>query len=516
MKLNNLLLLTLTALVASSAQAMNKSHIDTEAAAQRAQQIATSLANGQAITPAAPAASTASPVQTNAESKRAAASAQKNSAKAQAVDREKLHAALPEDVQYNIGAFFTREAWRQEFYENAVRYKIGDLGSKAKINEISTDGTNILSVVNAYEGDTTNTIKLWDIHTAACLGTIKWEQPIKATALSDNYMVIADTEMITVFDRRTNKPQYLGEVPDQDTFQCVSISSDERYLSCATAEGNIFVWQRTENGDWQKLYRLLAASSDVINVRQVNNIIFSPDNQLMATASFMSRIQVWDLATGTCRYTIHTLNSPYGVSISPQSDFIVTGACGRSTAQMFDLATGAMIREFSLGANNSDQAVWMTHISSDGTKITTGHIEGNYRIWDATTGSLIKHFEYGMGNHANFAQTTSNCPFIVLKENRWKSANIIIIRMTEEGLDKLLEQLTLQQLLLIDELIRARAPEVQKNPTAPIKLSSNQLEIFRQLPPFVQTALRINLTIDVPTLESAQSKTIDKADHKNN
>jgi WD40 repeat protein/uncharacterized caspase-like protein len=76
------------------------------------------------------------------------------------------------------------------------------------------------------------------------------------------------------------------------------------------------------------------------------------------------------------------------VAFSPDGTKVLTGSHD-NTARLWDASTGALVRSFEGHA----WAVWSVAFSPDGTKVLTGSDDSTARLWDASTGALVHTFE---------------------------------------------------------------------------------------------------------------------------
>ena len=125
---------------------------------------------------------------------------------------------------------------------------------------------------------------------------------------------------------------------------------------------------------------------------------FSPDGQLLVTASQDGSARVWETATGVSIADLlgHT-DSVVKARFSSDGKFVATASMDR-TVRIWDISTGTQLR------GHTD---WVTSAAFDrsGERVVTTSWDGTAGIWNARTGESIRKIEPGIGglNKAAFS-----------------------------------------------------------------------------------------------------------------
>jgi len=107
----------------------------------------------------------------------------------------------------------------------------------------------------------------------------------------------------------------------------------------------------------------------------VNNVVFSPDEKYVATASWDSTSRVWNASTGKQIFVLNHGNRVNNVVFSPDGKYIAT-ASNDKTACVWDAYTGKQI----LVLNHYD---WVNNVvfSPDGKYVATASADNIARLW---------------------------------------------------------------------------------------------------------------------------------------
>jgi WD40 repeat protein len=115
----------------------------------------------------------------------------------------------------------------------------------------------------------------------------------------------------------------------------------------------------------------------------VRAVVFSPDGQLVASASGDSTVRVWETATGACRHELkgHT-EYVYAVVFSPDGQ-LVASASNDTTVRVWETATGAC-RSVLEGHSGLVSTVVF---SPDGQLVASASDDSTVRVWETATGA---------------------------------------------------------------------------------------------------------------------------------
>ncbi|KAF3926542.1 Beta-TrCP [Arthrobotrys entomopaga] len=132
----------------------------------------------------------------------------------------------------------------------------------------------------------------------------------------------------------------------------------------------------------------------------IAHLAFSPDSEILASASKDNTVKLWNFTMGILLRTLegHT-GGVIGIAFAPENSRILTSASCDGTTRLWETDTGALLQ---------------THLTQEGSSETEREVEGmvaaissthgmvvldySYwgtiiKIWDATTGALIRMFE---------------------------------------------------------------------------------------------------------------------------
>jgi WD40 repeat protein/DNA-binding SARP family transcriptional activator len=166
----------------------------------------------------------------------------------------------------------------------------------------------------------------------------------------------------------------------------VAFSPDGRTLAAAAADGTVVLFDVAAHA---RVGRPLHPPYRPIDVqyqsRDINDIAFSPDGRLLATAANDGSVVLWDLAR---RARIGRPLRPGGYSVtavafSPDGRTLASGV-DKGTVVLTRVPDGTLLFELTVTGDPGTSAVVF---SPDGKTLAAATLDGKVRLWDAHTGA---------------------------------------------------------------------------------------------------------------------------------
>lgn len=235
-----------------------------------------------------------------------------------------------------------------------------------------------------------STVRVWD-RQGNLLETLNGHQgrvlnlsfrPIDSS--TPNQLVLASSsrdKTVRLWQLGQGKAQVLGS--HSDDVYAVSYSSDGQLMATSDRDGQIFLWDK--QGKKIRVFSSFNGSEGA-----VNGLAFSPNGQLLASASASGVAHVRDInGTLVSELKGHT-DSVLGISFSPSGQKIATSSRD-GIVKLWDLE-GNLLAELKEHTAGVHKVVF----SSDGKLLATASEDGTVKIWDQD-GQFINSFEASSG-----------------------------------------------------------------------------------------------------------------------
>jgi len=170
-----------------------------------------------------------------------------------------------------------------------------------------------------------------------------------------------------------------------EVINSVQFSSDGRSVLTSSADGTACVWN-AETGDRQLELppSVLQTSSAETRRHDISTASFSPNDQLIVTASRNGRATVWNADTGELAAEFFHEHWVTHAEFSPDGKTVLTASIDR-TARIWDIGTKEQV-----GASMThDSDITTAHFSHDGRMVITASLDWTARVWDAASGRPI-------------------------------------------------------------------------------------------------------------------------------
>ncbi|MDR2701672.1 MAG: caspase family protein [Spirochaetaceae bacterium] len=245
------------------------------------------------------------------------------------------------------------------------------------------------------------TTRFWNVSTGRQSGIWKgYSYTVHSAIFSPDgkqIVAVSDDAKIMVCDLAAS------EIRALDSGYLAAWSPDGEYI--VNVSGATFVSdQEIKRGVTVRIIDLNNSKAGWLSYQQIGDFVwndqdvvygvkFSPDGTRIVTVGSVYHypiIKIWDVETGAMirEFSAH-INSILNVDWSHDGKHILT-ASADTTARLWDVETGKCIKTFA----ETTYPLTCADISKDGKRIATSSINGKVNIWNAETGILEQSFEH--------------------------------------------------------------------------------------------------------------------------
>jgi len=161
--------------------------------------------------------------------------------------------------------------------------------------------------------------------------------------------------------------------------ESIQMSPDDRYIVVGDSRGRVHVRDRAAGARWE----ILSGHTDVVNW-----LSFSPQGDLLASASFDGTVRIWETrAWKTLRVLSEHKAQVYAVAFSPDGKLVASGGEDRDVI-VTDLSSGTVAARLSgCGGEITNIA-----FSPDGAFLAAGSGDRTVRLWDTGNWRTLRVF----------------------------------------------------------------------------------------------------------------------------
>jgi WD40 repeat protein len=281
---------------------------------------------------------------------------------------------------YDFSHLAIWKVYLQGMQLHRVNFRQADL-SKSVFTQISGD---ILSVVFNPDGTLLATgidrsIIIWQISDSqqrfSLEGHTAWVTAIAFSPTGKSLASGSHDQTVRLWDIET---QVCHKVLQGHTswVQAIAYDSTGNLLASGGNDKEIRLWQ-TETGECIQILRG--------HPNRILSVLFHPKEPMLISSSDRT-VKLWDVQSGQCLHTFDiAVNWALSLAIHPEGNTIVT-ANDQTKVQFWDLATGTPIGQLL----NYQTLVWAVACHPDGQQIATAGEDQTIRLWDVETKDCLK------------------------------------------------------------------------------------------------------------------------------
>uniref|UniRef100_A0A8B9C513 Notchless protein homolog 1 n=1 Tax=Anser brachyrhynchus TaxID=132585 RepID=A0A8B9C513_9AVES len=251
-------------------------------------------------------------------------------------------------------------------------------GNLGECDKILTGHTQSVTCVKwggdglLYSSSQDRTIKVWRSQDGVLCRTLQGHAHwVNTMALSTDYVL--RTGAFEPAEATINPQDVSGSLAElkekaQQRYEKVRGSGPERLVS-GSDDFTLFLWKPAE--DKKPLERMTGHQA------LINQVLFSPDTRIIASASFDKSIKLWDGRTGKYLTALRGhVSAVYQIAWSADSRLLVSGSSD-STLKVWDAET----KKLAIDLPGHADEVFATDWSPDGQRVASGGKDKCLRIW---------------------------------------------------------------------------------------------------------------------------------------
>lgn len=272
--------------------------------------------------------------------------------------------------------------------------KLWDLETKTCLMTLPGHTGVVTSVAFTPQGDRLasssydSCVKLWDAHTGKCLDTLeKHTNRVWSIAFHPQGHLLAsggDDNAARIWELQTRQCTKTLQ-GHSNAIYAIAHSGQHHLLASGHEDQTIKLWDLNLNAlprvsPHLQPFRVLHGHGD-----RIMSVAFSPDGQLLASASADRTIKIWSPHTGQCLNTLYGHGSwVWAIAVSPDSK-VLASASYDHTVKLWDVHSGECLQTL----HGHTGSVLALTFSWDGKTLISGGYEQIIKQWDIETGNCL-------------------------------------------------------------------------------------------------------------------------------
>lgn len=252
-------------------------------------------------------------------------------------------------------------------------YQVREISANAARQDAHTAGIYCIQFDDdkIVSGSRDHTVKVWDMHTGACIRTL-WQHTASVLCLQyDHRFIISGSSDKTIKQWDINTGELIRSLTGH-TESVLNLRFDENYVVSCSKDRTVRVWSIHSGFALRRLVGHRAA---------VNACQFS-DN-LIVSASGDRTIKLWDLETGACLRTFDSHSR--GIACVQFDGHLIVSGSSDQTIKLWDASTGECLQTLT-GHSNLVRTV---QFDTQTDRIVSGSYDETIKIWSMKRGQPL-------------------------------------------------------------------------------------------------------------------------------
>lgn len=233
-------------------------------------------------------------------------------------------------------------------------------------------------------GSEDKSIRLWRIPEGSEVYRIDTNDRVQFMTFSPQGRILASipggAPTVLLWDTQTGRLLHVFQDVPLSVFSQLAFSSDGNFLACTTLGGDIEIWNVVSS----LRSHVLRGHSDTSTA-----VAFSPDDTLLASASFDETIRLWNWrANQEIRIVESGLSR--ALAFSPDGQLLASGGSAKDNAiKIWNVKNGSLVRTL----QGHQGGVRSVTFSPDGQYLISSGMDRTVKVWRVADGSHVRTFQ---------------------------------------------------------------------------------------------------------------------------